>query len=450
MATAAMLALDECRDTQRCAAIRQRLHDHLDHWLDTLEARVKDTKPTLEQLTQAVFVLRQEWTPAVTAGVVEQAQRGVMAPRTAAGSQCGQRLSARGPPDRPVETLVGAGRRRRPSVDCAGCRWGRAPLAATLGLADRRQPPDVQNAVVQWTQEIPSETACELFQAWTGLPRSAHTAHAVTHEVAAGLTVLAGTPSREAIAAKIAAVAAGHPWRPILVLAMDGAEVPTRPETAQGRGRGRQQRRTTRAGWIGAWREATGCRLDLVADERIAHVLSWHPVHTDEELAAARQHVTAAGVMPAEQGRLGMMADGAPWIGQQVHALLPSAVEIRDDDQGCEHLSKVAGRQDRDHPERPYAWCEAAVARRFWGEVHGVIWGLQRMNPADTHAADESDTLIRSVPRHQERLDDRCARQAGYPIGSGGIASANTFIGHVRLKRSGAWWYVTNANQMLA
>ena len=35
-------------------------------------------------------------------------------------------------------------------------------------------------------------------------------------------------------------------------------------------------------------------------------------------------------------------------------------------------------------------------------------------------------------------------------MGSGGIESANKFICHVRLKRSGAWWYVTNANQMLA
>ena len=25
------------------------------------------------------------------------------------------------------------------------------------------------------------------------------------------------------------------------------------------------------------------------------------------------------------------------------------------------------------HPERPQAWCEAAVAQLFWGEVHGVI-----------------------------------------------------------------------------
>jgi hypothetical protein len=35
-------------------------------------------------------------------------------------------------------------------------------------------------------------------------------------------------------------------------------------------------------------------------------------------------------------------------------------------------------------------------------------------------------------------------------MGSGGIESANKFICHVRLKRSGAWWYVTNANQRLA
>jgi hypothetical protein len=33
---------------------------------------------------------------------------------------------------------------------------------------------------------------------------------------------------------------------------------------------------------------------------------------------------------------------------------------------------------------------------------------------------------------------------------SGGIESANKFISRVRLKRSGAWWYVEQANMMLA
>ena len=41
-------------------------------------------------------------------------------------------------------------------------------------------------------------------------------------------------------------------------------------------------------------------------------------------------------------------------------------------------------------------------------------------------------------------------RRGGYPLGSGGIESSNKFICHVRLKRSGAWWYEANSNQMLA
>ena len=115
-------------------------------------------------------------------------------------------------------------------------------------------------------------------------------------------------------------------------------------------------------------------------------------------------------------------------------------MEILDYYRCCEHLYKVAGRQYRDHPERPYEWCEAAVARVCWDEGPGVIWGLQRMKPADAQAADEIDQLIGYLQCHQERLDNRVARKAGYPIGSGGIESANTCIGHVCLKRAGAWW----------
>jgi predicted nucleic acid-binding Zn-ribbon protein len=114
MACAAILSLDEFRDTQRREEIRQRLHDRLDQWLDTLEKRVKEPQPTLEQLTQAIFALRQELTQEVTEGVVEQTYRVAMEQRTVACPQCGQILSARGPQERTVETLVGAIRLRRP------------------------------------------------------------------------------------------------------------------------------------------------------------------------------------------------------------------------------------------------------------------------------------------------------------------------------------------------
>ena len=45
MASAAILSLEEFRDTQRRTEIRQRLHDRFDHWLDRLEDHVKDPSP---------------------------------------------------------------------------------------------------------------------------------------------------------------------------------------------------------------------------------------------------------------------------------------------------------------------------------------------------------------------------------------------------------------------
>jgi len=115
-----------------------------------------------------------------------------------------------------------------------------------------------------------------------------------------------------------------------------------------------------------------------------------------------------------------------------------------------EHLSKVAALQYGAHQERQYEWYEAALTRLFWGEVASVIWGLQRMQLTDAQAAAEIAKLIGYLQYHQERLDYRFARKGGYPMGSGGIESANKFICHVRLKRLGAWWYMENANQMLA
>jgi hypothetical protein len=450
MPYAAILSLEEVRDTRRRAEIRNRLHDRIDQWLDSLEARVKEPQPTLEQLTQAVFALRQELTQAVTESLVEQRHQAVVEQRTAVCQQCGQTLSTRGPQERTVETLVGAIRLRRPYFYCERCQLGTAPLDELLQVTARRKQPDVQRAAVKLTKEVPYETACELFAELTGLPLSVHTAHAVTQAVAEGLTVLDVAPSRQEILTKVTAVAAGQPWRPILVLAIDGADVPTRPETAKGRRPGRKKVRAKRARWTGEWREAKGFRFYLIADDRIVQVLSWHQVQTDEEAAEALRQVKAAGLIPEEEVRLCVIADGARWIWKQAQTLFPSAVEILDYYHCSEHVHKVAALQYGAHPERQREWCEAALARLFWGEVHGVIWGLQRMQPTDAHAAEAIGKLIRYLQRHQERVDYRFARKGGYPMGSGGIESANKFICHVRLKRSGAWWYVTNANQMLA
>ena len=64
----------------------------------------------------------------------------------------------------------------------------------------------------------------------TGVSMGSERMHTLTNQVAEGLTVLDVAPSREEIAPRIAEVAAGKWCRPMVVLGIDGAWVPTRPE----------------------------------------------------------------------------------------------------------------------------------------------------------------------------------------------------------------------------
>jgi hypothetical protein len=450
MGAASVVSLEEVRQARLQAEARQRLHEHFDRWLDQVESCVKEKPPTLEQLAQAVFEMRQDLLGHVTQGLVEQAHGPILEQDTARCPHCGRMLAARGPVRRTVETMVGAVTLERPYFYCVPCQAGFSPVDEALQLLPRRKQGDMQKAAARLAAEVPYETAAELFQELTGLTLSDHTMHHVVDDLTNGLSVLDVSPTAAEIYAKVTQVAKGKSWRPILVLAIDGADVPTRPESVKGHQPGRRHTRAKRARWAGEWREAKGFRFYLVAGERIEHVLSWHQVQTDAALAAALQQVTAAGLIPEAQVRLCVIADGALWIWKHVRALFPAAVEILDYYHCCEHLAKVAGLQYGGYPERQQEWYEAAMARLFWSEVEGVIWGLQRMKPRNAQAAEEIAKLIAYLHRHQERVDYRFARKGGYPIGSGGIEAANKCICHVRLKRSGAWWYVTNANQMLA
>ena len=328
------------------------------------------------------------------------------------------------------------------------CGHGFAPLETALGLAEGRKQFDLQRAVAKLTAEVPYETARELFAELTGVAVGTERVHTLTNAVAEGLGVLDVAPTRSAIEEQISALAAGRRQRPILVLAIDGAHVPTRPDTAHGHRPGCKKHRAKRAHWQGQWREAKRFRCYLVDDDRIVHLLSWHQIQSEEELFAALRQVKDAGLIPAEQVRLCVVADGAPWIWNGVAQLFPAAREILDYYHCSQHIHAVAELHYGPNAASALEWVEATMARLFAGEVEGVIWGLQRMRPAAAAAAIAK--LVGYLREHSRRVNYGAQRKAGYPLSSGGIESAHKFICHARLERSGAWWYVANSNHMLA
>jgi hypothetical protein len=450
MECAAVISLVEYKQARALREARRELHERFDCWLGVVEKRLQGEKPTLEQVTQVVFAMRQELTGMITEMLVAQKHGQALEQQTMACPHCGRLLRARGSPSRTVETMVGEISLARPYFYCVRCRQGFYPLDEVLQLSERRKQWDMQKRAASLGAEVPYERASELFGELTGLCFSDHIAHEVVGDLTEGFTALWVSPTAQEIARRVAQVAEGKKWRPILVLAIDGADVPTRPETAKGRRPGRRRKRAKRARWKGEWREAKGFRFYLVAGERIVHLLSWHQVQSDQELAETLRQVKEAGLIPEEKVRLCVVADGAKWIWKHVKALFPSAVQVLDYYHCNGHLHKVASVQFSCNPEQQTEWMEATVARLFCSEVQAVIESLQHMKARDAQAGEEIRKLIGYLTNNQGRVDYGFARRGGYPLGSGGIESAHKFIGHVRLKRSGAWWYVENANHILA
>ena len=273
--------------------------------------------------------------------------------------------------------------------------------------------------------------------------------HTLANQAAEGLTVLDVAPPREEIERRIAEVAQGRFRRPVVVLGIDGASVPLRPDGARGHRPGQARRRARRARWKGQWREAKGFRLYLLDGDRIVHLLSWHQVQSEGDVGEALRQGKEAGVIPAEQVRLCVVSDGAEWIWKHVQALFPHACQVLDYSHCSAYLHRMAKAQYGTSLQAQQ-WVEATLTRLSMGKVRGVLAGLNRMQPTSDEAAKAIANCWAHLHEHRGRTHYRTLRRGGYPLGSGGIESSNKFMCHVRLKRSGAWWYEGNSNQMLA
>jgi hypothetical protein len=446
---AEVISLDEVHARHQWDTLRQHLHDRFDQWLDGLEAQLRKSEPTLIEVSETIRALRQQLTGGLAETIVQHTHPKEQSRAYLPCPTCKRLLAARGPVRRRVETMIGGIEFERPYFYCRGCREGNYPLDDVLGLSAGCIQRDVQQATAQLVTELPYETSSTLFGALSGVTVSSERMHTLLNQVAEGLTVLDVTPSREEIARRVAEVSAGRFRRPVLVLGIDGAYVPTRPEQARGRRPGPARQRARRARWRHEWREAKGFRFYLLDGDRIVHLLSWHQVQSEDDVGKALQQVKDAGVLPEETVRFCVVGDGAEWIWKHVQALFPDACQVLDYYHCSEYLHRVAQAQ-YGQTLQALEWVEATLTRLYMGKMGTVLGGLRPMQPTSEEARKAIDNCWVYLNDHRGRTDYGTFRRGGSPLGSGGIESSNKVICHVRLKRSGAWWYEENSNQMLA
>src|SRR5262245_46338606 len=287
MGAAEVIAFEEVRARKQWDTLRHQLHARFDQWLDTLETQWHKPPSTLSEVTATVWVLRQQLTGGITETIVTQVHESERQRTQARCPKCPRVLKVQAHVWRTVETMVGLVELERPYFYCRACRVGFSPCDDALGLVAGCQQLDRQQAAAQLGTEVPYDTAQALFGDLTGLHFGSERMHTMTHQVAEGLTVWDVAPSRRELERRIASLSAGRFRRPVLVLGIDGAYIPTRPDSARESQEGRRHTRAKRARWRGQWRDAKGLRFSLLDGERIVHGLSWHQVQSDEQLGEA-------------------------------------------------------------------------------------------------------------------------------------------------------------------
>jgi hypothetical protein len=334
------------------------IHDEVDKGVDKIiaEVFVDGKEPTLEELSQLFTETKREFFGVCLQALIELKYAGLLGQQYAACPQCGKKCKKRRKTSKKLETMQGASElKERPWYYCVDCSYGFTPLDKVLEISRKKHQFDVQKKSTKTVAEMPFSGSSELFAELTGPKVSDHFMHATFEEVGSYARLEDVIPSREEIAKRCQQVNESA-WQPVLVVASDGAHVPTRAKAKRDEKRGK-----------GRWQEAKGFRIYLLGNEE--------QFGDDLQLVASR--------IPQDNLRVGLLGDGADWLWKHMTACFPKGRQILDYFYCAEHIHKVGRLQYGEGSQRCLEWVGSTLTRLFYAEVDNVIWGLQRMKPKD-------------------------------------------------------------------
>ncbi len=146
---AEVIVLDDVRASHQRQVLRQQLHDRFDRWLDDLETQLPEADPTVAQVSETIWALRQALTAGVAQTIVEHTHPEERDREYLKCATCDRLLKARPAVSRTARTLIGDLEVQRPYFYCRDCHLGGYPLDESLGLSAGRIQRDVQQAAAE-------------------------------------------------------------------------------------------------------------------------------------------------------------------------------------------------------------------------------------------------------------------------------------------------------------
>ncbi len=432
-----MSAVIQPASTDKLAMYRDKAHQELDKFIDRLAPKLLQEEPlTLREISTAFQKNKPELLGGLLQDFIETHHLEGCEQTVCDCPKCSTAVIKKRDSSRKLESLQGSSFVERPYFYCKKCEMGFSPVDESLELSSRKKQYDLQQLALEYLAEMPFERAAELFAKSTGVSFSDHMLHDLFVGFTDQMTIEDVIPTAQEISKRIDALATSGNRRPILVVTADGAFAPTRPQAQRSEKRG-----------PGEWKEAKGFRLYAIGKNDMVQIASWHQIQNADDFS--RDLKLTAQRIPMNKVRVALVGDGAGWVWRCMRKSFPGSRQILDYYHCTEHLHELAQAQYADDAEKALAWVLGAIGHIYYNETSLVIGGLKRMKPKNDDVKEQIRKLIGYLQNNKHRLHYEGARKGGYPIGSGGIESANKFICHARLKRSGAWWLKSNGNGML-
>ncbi len=313
-----------------------------------------------------------------------------------------------------------------------------SPLDEALGLGAPQFAPQLVERLVQLGTWLPFHQVPQAAQALFRVSVSAETVRRLTEQ--------AGTALLAADDAALAQLAAGEPvpaevGPALQQLSVDGAMVPLV-------GGQWAEVKTVVVGTVVQHPAADG------APQPQAEALSYFSRLADADTFAEQATVEThrRGTDTAQQ--VCAPADGAVWVQHFVDLQRLDAVRILDFPHAAEHLGTAAAATFGAGSAAAQAWLCPVRQELRAGEPAAALAALCQLPVAQAAdpvaAAAARDAEIGYFSSRWDQFQYAAFRQAGYPIGSGAVESANKLVVEARLKGSGMHWVPANVNALLS
>jgi len=410
MGTALALSIPICDPVEE---LKKVAYKSLDKWIEKFrDFFERDKPPTISEISDRFTQTRNLFLEAFFEAMVTRLAEESLNQLYAKCPKCQRVLPRKRLDKKEISTLHGSFSIKRPYFYCADCRHGFHPLDEVLELVREVHQLDVQSAISPLVADLPYETAVKHFSALTGIDISSHFSHETLNAIGEEATIETVIPDKTEIEKRINE-SRSDDKPPVMVMAVDGAHMPTRPPGKRHEKRGH-----------GQYKEAKGFRLYLVSpDERIVHIASWHQIKDISEFK--EDMALIASRIPFDKVKLCLLGDGASWIWNLYKEYFPEGTEILDYYHCSEHVYETAFCQYGDTLEA-YEWAESVMTRLGLDMAGSVIAGLKRMKPINEDAQKSISSLITYLENNKQRFAYKKHKKEGCPIGSGGIESSNT------------------------